>query len=284
MNSPFPKTLIREIADRRVVFFVGSGVSKAARPTFPTWAGLLDDLSGDLPIGVDKKLVKKLIKQGRLLDAAQIVSDKLPIPDLHQKLRDTFLVQIENHHDLYSDIVALDPKIIVTTNYDELLEKGIEHFSDGQEAFSVIQHTEKNALNYIRSPMRSVMKFHGTIQDVPNVVLTRRSYFNAKKDNPGFYGLMSSLMTVNTVIFFGYGLSDPDIQLILENIHSQHSTQHPHYVISPKMESRSLRSAFEDTYNLSIIEYPADDHGKMLELLSQLRIEVDALRQSRGIV
>jgi len=95
---------------------------------------------------------------------------------------------------------------------------------------------------------------------------------------------MSALMTVNTVVFLGYGLSDPDIQLILENINLLNTSDHPHYVISPKSDSRALKNAYESTYNLKIIEYPNNDHNKMIDLLEELALEVEKLRIERGIV
>ncbi len=283
MTGVFPKTLIREVAERRAIIFVGSGVSKTAKPILPTWAGLLKSMSEDLPKKVDRTLVRKLISQNHFLDAAQIVCDELPRPDFQQKIRDSFQFEITQHHQIYEHLIRLDPKIFVTTNYDELLEKGLENYSSA-EAIQSCTQTEKNALNYVRSPMRTVFKLHGCVTDVPNVVLSRTSYFNAKRDNPGFHAVMSALMTVNTVIFFGYGLSDPDIQLILENINLLNTSDHPHYVVSQKSESIALKSAYESTYNLKIIEYPKGEHDKMMSLLVSLADSVVSYRENRGII
>lgn len=67
MTISWPKALIRELAERRVVLFIGSGISKAAHNPLPTWAALLDDLSNSLVIRREAELVKKLIRQGKLL-------------------------------------------------------------------------------------------------------------------------------------------------------------------------------------------------------------------------
>lgn len=243
----------------------------------------MTSLSIRLPKKVDRDIVKRLIKDGHLLDAAQVIVDEASTPDLHQDLRELFKFKIDDHHQIFEDLAAIDPRITVTTNYDELLEKGLEHYNSS-DAYNTFQHTEKHALNYVRSPMRCIMKFHGTILDLPNLVLSRTSYYSARKENPGFYALMSALMTVHTVVFFGYGLADPDIQLILENISIQNSSDHPHYVISQKMPSTSLRRAYETTYNLKVIEYPSSDHSRMALLLRELRDAVDATRQKLGII
>lgn len=90
-------------------------------------------------------------------------------------------------------------------------------------------------------------------------------------------------MTVNTMIFVGYGMSDPDIQLILENINLSSNSDNPHYVLASKMESPALRQAYEQTYNVKIIEYPTGQHGRMLDYLDNFADLVSAFRANNGI-
>lgn len=59
--TEWPESLVREIADRRAIIFVGSGISKSALPSMPTWGELLKSLSQHLNKVVDKKLVAKLV-------------------------------------------------------------------------------------------------------------------------------------------------------------------------------------------------------------------------------
>ncbi|MBA1259867.1 SIR2 family protein [Pseudomonas oryzihabitans] len=280
----WPAALIREIAERRVVFFIGSGLSKAAYNPLPTWGPLLENLSNGLPKKKTRDLIKQLIKQGRMLDAAQIVNDGLPKADLNAKLRESFQIRPTPNSEIYNNILQMDPKTIVTTNYDELLEKNFEHFSHGNEAHSICDHKSSKLVTDLRSPIRSIVKMHGCITNPSDVVLDRSSYFKAKKNNPGLFSTITSLMTVNTVLFLGYSINDPDIQLILENINIYSSSDHPHYALMSRFEHASIKDAMKETFNIEFVEYSSGQHELVPLALTDLRERVASLRQARGII
>ena len=280
----WPESLIQEIAERRVVFFIGSGLSKAAHDIFPSWPELLEKLSINISKTKDKQLIKNYVKQGRMLDAAQIINDGLPKPDLSASLRRIFQVRPIPHHDLYQYLLLMDPKTIVTTNYDEFLEKNFEHYSGGTEAHVVCKHKATHLINDLRSPVRSIVKMHGCITDPSDIVLDRLSYYEAKKENPGIYHALSSLMTVNTVLFLGYSISDPDIQLILENINLYSKATHTHYALMSKFDHSSIKVVIKKTYNVDFLEYPAGAHGSVPDIIKGLHKQVLDFRAARGII
>jgi hypothetical protein len=280
----WPEALVRELADRRVLLFIGAGISKAASPATPTWGQLLTGLSAKLAKGTDRKLVGQLIRQNDLLDAAQVISDGVVRADINAKLRDAFQPNTTPHHGIYKDILSLDLKTVVTTNYDEFIEKNFEHYSGGNAAYSVLRYTSNDLLEHLRSPSRLVVKVHGCITEPGKVVLDRSSYFKARQQNRGFFDVISSLFTVNTVLFIGYSLGDPDMQIILENIHAASESSHGHYSLLPKQKHRSLVSALRQTYNISCIEYPEGAHNLVPDYLASLAAAVSADRSARGIV
>ncbi|MDX3976774.1 SIR2 family protein [Shinella sp.] len=279
----WPEALVREIADRRAIIFVGAGLSKAARPAMPTWAELIIQLSVRLPKGVDKKLIKNLVNQNRLLDAAQIITDGIDRADLNNALRSTFQVRPAPIHDVYDKILQLDLKTVVTTNYDEFLEKNFDHHSGGNAAYNVCKHTSKDLLDQIRSPQRSIVKIHGCITETNNLVLDRMSYFKAKQENTGFFNVMSAIFTTHTILFLGYSIGDPDLQIILENTHAASNSSHGHYALLPKMEHRSMVKAIKQSYNISCIEYTTGNHALVPSAIEELQRAVDAVRAGRGI-
>jgi hypothetical protein len=63
----WPKSLVREIAARRCVFFLGAGVSASAtdkdgnRPR--TWAEFLEEACRLIVVESKKRIVKKLVKE-----------------------------------------------------------------------------------------------------------------------------------------------------------------------------------------------------------------------------
>lgn len=279
----WPEALIREIADRRALVFVGAGLSKAAHATMPTWPALLKNLSPKLQKKADQTLVSKLVNQNRLLDAAQIITDGVERADLNASLRAVFQLRPPRYHDIYKDLLQLDLKTIVTTNYDEFLEKNFDHHSGGNAAYDVCKHTSNNFLSAIRSPQRVIAKMHGCITEPDDLVLDRLSYFHARQRNHSFFSVMSALFTTHTVLFLGYSLGDPDLQIILENINSASESAHGHYALLPRMEHRSMVRAIKQSYNISCIEYAAGDHTVVPSCLSGLQVAVAANRAARGV-
>ncbi|ELQ3333716.1 SIR2 family protein [Pseudomonas aeruginosa] len=278
----WPPALIREIADRRAIVFVGAGISKAASPGMPTWPTLLVKLSEQLSTKVDKKLVKGLVAKNRLLDAAQIVTDGVERADLNAALRQTFQVRPAPHHEVYNSLLQLDLKTIVTINYDEFLEKNFDHYSGGNAAYNVCKHTSRDLLDQVRSPQRTIAKIHGCITEPNDLVLDRMSYFKARQLNHGFFQVMSALFTTHTVLFIGYSLGDPDLQIILENTHAVTESRHGHYALLPKMEHRSMVKAVKQSYNITCIEYPAGNHTIVPNCISALQDAVVTDRAGRG--
>ena len=279
----WPDALVRELADRRALIFVGAGLSKAAYPAMPTWPSLLLSLSGKLPKKVDRALVKRLVSQYRLLDAAQIVTDGIERPDLNAAFRQVFQPRPVPHHDIYKDLLQLDQKIVVTTNYDEFLERNFDHYSGGNAAYGVHKHTSGDLLSLVRSPQSLIVKMHGCISEPNDLVLDRMSFFKAKQRHHGFFSVMAALLTTHTVLFLGYSLGDPDLQIILENIHSVSESTHGHYALLPKIEHRSVVRAIKQSYNISCIEYPAGNHAVVPTCLQTLQEAVAGNRAARGV-
>ena len=244
----WPEALVREIADRRVLLFVGAGISKTAHGAMPTWSELLKRLSEKLEKRVDRDLVSKLVNKDQLLDAAQIVTDGINRADLNAELRRVFQIRPSPHHDIYQELLSLDLKTVVTTNYDEFLERNFDHFSGGVAAYNVCKYTSRDLLDQVRSPQRTIVKIHGCVTEPNDIVLDRMSYFNARQENHGFFNVISSLFTTHTVFFIGYSLGDPDLQIILENIHGATNANHGHYCLLTKMDHRSMVSAIKKSY------------------------------------
>lgn len=277
----WPPALVTELAERRVVIFIGSGVSKSADVRFPSWPELLEVMKGHISTKRNKDLVGKLVKAGRLLDAAELVNSLLPPADRRAILESKFKIVPVPVSDIYDDILSLDPKVCITTNYDQLIEKNFERLS-GYPSHEVRTYGYDNFLSDLRSPARVVLKIHGCITETGNIVLDKKSYFNAKAEYPGIYDAVKALSTVNTILFLGYSMGDPDIQLILEDINSKSKTDHRHYAFVPKFEHPSLRDANMHTYNIQFIEYPSSRHDMFPAALKELRSSVEATRASTG--
>jgi hypothetical protein len=110
------------------------------------------------------------------------------------------------------------------------------------------------------------------------IVLSRSSYYRAKRDHPGFYEVLDALFLTNTLLFIGCSLTDPDIQLVLENVNLSAPSAHPHYALVEKARHRALKSAIKTAHNIELIEYPVGEHHVGTDALSALRDKVNLIR------
>lgn len=277
-------SFVREIAERRVAIFIGSGISRAAHGALPGWSDLLLSLANDLPTKSEKALVQQLINKGRLLDAAQIITDGIQKADLGAKIRHIFQVVPPPHHTIYENLLKIDPKVIVTTNYDEFIEKNFEYYSNGNVPYNINRLRSTTLINDLRSPLRTIVKIHGCVTSPLDIVLDRASFYHARKDNTPLFTALAAIMTVSTILFLGYSVSDPDIQLLLESINMLTASQHPHYALVEKFEHVSIRRAMTQTYNIQFLEYQKGNHASVPQEIETLTALVLQSRASRGIV
>lgn len=282
----WPSSLVAEIAERRCIIFLGAGASAGshdpatgARP--PDWPTLLRDampLTYDIAI---TPLAEQMIVREQFLDAAELIFSRVEPAEARTFFRQRFLTPNYQPSALHELIVELDPKIVITTNYDEIYDDFC--VSGGADAgYSVRRYYDDNVLDEIRSTARVVLKAHGCITETSKMVLTRSQYFAARARYPGFFSILGSLFLCNTLLFIGYGLSDPDIALVLESAQISVPALHPHYALVASGRHPAIAQAMKNTYNVKLLEYdnPTGDHSVGLDALRELRDLVQSYRST----
>lgn len=281
----WPNSLVVEIAERRCIPFVGAGISAGCESSTtpgkrpPAWKALLEGGADLLRSDADKDLVRELIRKEQYLDAAQVIVDEADHAEFEFYIRSEFMIPKYKPSPVHEMLMELDPKIVITTNYDDIYE---QYCRSGKavEGYNVCRYYDSHAINDIRSDIRLILKAHGCITNPSKVILSRSQYFDAKRLCPGFYAVLDALFLTNTLLFLGCGLSDPDIQLVLENANISAPSTHPHYALVPAGRHRALSGAIRRTSNIELIEYDASagDHLKAVEALQELQEAVAAER------
>lgn len=283
MAIAWPESLVRELAERRCVVFLGAGASAACTPQDsahrpPDWATFLSG-AADLITGVDDKAeALRLLDEKRFLDAAQVVHDALNPPDFSEYVRACLRDPNYEPAELHGLVRDLDAKIVVTTNYDEIYESLVRRGA-AAASYNVCRYYEPHLVNDLRSRMRMIVKAHGCVTDPTRIVLTRKQYFDARRSHPSFYHALDGLFLTNTLLFIGAGLNgDPDIELTLENSNISAPSVHPHYAVVSAGRHPSIVRAIHETYNVQLLEYAQDQHDEVVLGLRELVREVEALR------
>lgn len=283
-HDVWPSNLVEELAYRRGILFLGSGVSATAKKadgTSPdTWGDFLNHIRG-LARNVsheDNVYIEDRLTCKDYLLALQAIYDKCDPGEYGKYLQDTYLRSEFQASNVHKAIKKIDSKIVITTNFDKIYDNLCN-----EQGYIVINYEKTKAIvQNIKSPNNLIIKAHGTIEDVENIIFTASQYYNKQEKHPEFYELLYSLFLTHTVVFIGYSLNDPDINLILQYLHNSANVNSPHYLVKHKGTPDQLRKHWKETYNVQIIEYGDgfDDFEPAIEELYGL---VEALRVERMI-
>lgn len=271
----WPRALVEELASRRCIIFLGAGASagsinKDTPPKSPpTWSVLLDGIMSIARDQASKPIANSLISKEKYLDAAEVLFGSINPADFASYIREVMAEPRYQASEIHEYVLNLDPKIVVTTNYDDIYDNYCKSGKE-QGLYNVCKYYESHLVSDLRSPVRQIIKAHGCITDPSKIVLTRSQYFQERQNYPNFYKVLDALFLTNTLLFLGYSLSDPDIQLMLENSNITYKASHPHYALVAEGMEESIKKAYKEAYNIDFIEFPAGDFDKANEMLGEL--------------
>ena len=286
----WPESLCRELAEKRCVIHVGSGLScqctNAAGLQPPSWKKLLSNLTLRLSGDESKTLAMFLIEKEQYLDAAEVIRTNISAGEYASELKSSFITAGYQPSSAHEHIVKIAPKVFATTNFDTLMETALVDFS-GLDSFTQFEHSTNGLNDSIRSPDTILIKMHGCAKRPTDTILGRSDYFRLRQQHSPFFELVTSIYKVNTVLFLGCGFEDPDINLILENINiSQPSITHPNYALLGSLSYGAKMSALlKSQYNIEVIIYnqsDENDHSQFIVAIKDLYDAVSATRAKHG--
>ncbi|MFA0814602.1 MAG: SIR2 family protein [Anaerofustis sp.] len=281
----WPDELIDDIAKRKSILYLGSGVSAncvndvGKHPA--TWEAFLRDilLNKSSELGTADQIIIELIDKNDYLMACEIIINILGNRVFGELAADEFRRPGYHPTELHETIFKLDSKIVITPNIDSIYDQYAMQSSNG--TILIKKYTE-NIAPTLRSPDYLIIKAHGTIDDPNHIVFTHGQYSRARNEYSGFYRILDALMLTHTFIFIGCGISDPDIQLILENSNFSFPHCRPHYMIAANETiNPNVRDCLIQNRNLQFLTYDNTDgtHSQLFEALKILDDLVDIKRQ-----
>lgn len=184
---------------KKLVLFVGSGVS--INSGMPTWFQAISEIADKL-----------------YLEKKEDILDNLRIPQYYYNARGkkeyTELMRSifrygENlePNEIDRRIIDFDTPVIITTNYDNLIEKAAE------EKNIQMQVVSKDVDIPYCSDERIIIKMHGDFEN-NNFVLKEDDYLNYSKNFRLIETYIKSLLASRVILFLGYSFNDPDIKHI----------------------------------------------------------------------
>lgn len=271
----WPPTLVDRIAANQWVLFIGSGVSASCRndagESPPPWANLLTTLCGLIADDAERAVGQALIEGRDFLSAADHIRHAL---DQESNLTG-YLQAIRAAVDgpagdkfkpssLFDKLLNLDPKVVFTTNYDKLFEIA------SKSGFAAHPFTSSNLSQELRLGEPVLVKLHGSTDAINDVVLTRTDYAEVMKSGREVFDALRALSLTSTILFVGYSLDDPDIQLVLQAVGRPGLSPEAHFMLTPQPITASRLPVFRASFGVSVLPYPAGDHAKAEEAITEL--------------
>ncbi len=189
----------------KLVFFLGAGLS--ALSEYPQWKELVDkfyiELDGKTKVGYYSSDEYLKIPQKFFAVKGEDEYDRI--------LEEVFSVN-KSPNPIHDMILAMNPVHIITTNYDDLIDKAC--WQRGRY-FSIIS-AEEDVAKVTSS--RYLLKVHGDFRrgfKGRHVVLKESDYINYEHKYALISNLMKTIMATHVIVFMGYGLGDYNINLIL---------------------------------------------------------------------
>lgn len=175
---------------------------------------------------------------------------------------------------------SLDLPIVATTNIDQIYDRFL---ASNYSGVVVTKNYHDEAIGrYIRGDVstRLVLKVHGSVDNPDLAVFTSEQYADAKNRYTSFYETLSALIITQTFLFLGYGLADPDIQLILENNARLFRAPTPHFFVTSDKTSADMIAMYERNYSIRIIKY--SDKDNHIEISNSLEKLVELVASARN--
>lgn len=279
--AAWPEELVERAVERDLILVVGSGVSRSCtlsdgstRP--PDWAALITDITSQLSLTRASEVSDLVVKE-RLLDAAELMRQEARKVGKDQDVLRYLRVALDGpKKDRYQGspwhdaIVRMEPEVIVTTNYDKILERA----TNG--GYSMHDYTSDHVAGDVRRRVPSLLKIHGTLDKIEQIILTRMDYTRLRVLGRHSQEVLHALLLTRPALFVGYSLRDPDMQLILENVLGGREETPPHYILASDSTPDYEVEVLKFCYGVNVVAYPSGNHAQALAMLSALADEVQA--------
>lgn len=276
----WPDVLIEDLARRRTVLMLGSGVSRHAlndalhRP--PTWKSFLEQALVDAP-APDTGAIAEAIDSNDLLHACEWLKAKY---DEHwiPYLRKIFSEPGYQPGELHKQILNLDSRVVFSLNFDTIYERCAQNIKSGSHV--IRQYYDRASTEYLRGKGRYIVKVHGSIDAAERLIFNQKDYAEARIKYGSFYKSFDAALMTHTFLFIGAGYADPDVNLILENQAFSFPTASPHYILRPNGGHNEIKESLRQNRNLKTLEYdPIDnDHKGLIDVIVELNKAVEDAR------
>jgi len=276
-----------------LVPFIGAGISRLAKTpkpsAIPTWSEFLAELVdvaeevGDVS-SEETQEIRQLIFRGKSLMAAEAIKSAVPSDLFETYIRRRFAPLDAEPSEIHRSIFRLQPSLILTTNYDHLLEDSyasvfgrtceVVSYEDAHRVQRLLV-SERSDRRRERGDRPIVFKLRGTASFPSRVIFGESDYRKLVYQQPGFRAILAAIFVTRVVLMLGWSVSDPELSTLVETLREnfRHRTvpdySARHYIVLQKGLMGSVeRKRFRSDFGLELIEY--EQTSELLDLVNYL--------------
>ncbi len=223
--------------------FAGAGIS--AESKLPKWCDLINELQKCL-YGDTKKNEDYLI-------LAEKFYNQFGESFYYQTLK-SLIPNSAKRNDLHLEIVKLNIKNLITTNWDNLFEQAI---NEEGRFFNIIKSDKDIGGS---TGFAKFIKMHGSL-DENNIVFKEQDYLEYSNIFPLIENYIKGVFSTDVVILLGYSLSDQNVKQIISWVNSHSKSVKPIYFIKTAKEFDRIEFEFYKNKNIHIL-YTQEYSGK----------------------
>jgi SIR2-like domain len=217
-----PQPLLDDIVKRNVIPLVGAGFSRNAEglPTgkkMPLWTELGENFADlmHLPYCNDPiESISAFVKSHKKIRLVEYLTEML-------------FVNTARAGDAHKFLVKLPFDVILTTNFDTLIEQAHDREEISYNVISDISDISRSIPNE-----RKIVKLHGDLRHAETIIITDDDFRLARSEGYKLKNNIIHWLTTRTLLIIGYSVTDPDfIQFlkITDNLLGQ--TRRPSYIL-----------------------------------------------------
>lgn len=191
------------IDDNKLVVFVGAGASMESG--IPSWKEAIEKIY--------EKIKPTSLAKDEALKIPQIYFNHRGGKEYTETIKEIFKYDDKETNKIHDLIIKLKPCHVITTNYDDLLEKA---FVNNGEFLDVVQ--KDTDIPFCKNS-RMIVKMHGGFTH-NNFVLKEDDYLNYSRNFTLIETYIKALLAKNLILFVGYSFNDPDTKQIFNWVKS----------------------------------------------------------------
>jgi NAD-dependent SIR2 family protein deacetylase len=208
--------LARHIAKMNWVLFVGSGVSRSSG--LPLWG----ELTG--------KMLQRLgsdVETQDPLEVASLFEANMGRTALVASLQESLATLGIEPNTLHDHLIDLCPPVIVTTNFDDLLERALD-----RRRLPHAPIINNQALSLTAGRLQ-LLKIHGDLKQPDSLVISGQDYERYPQQKQELINNeLRSLAAKHSFLFVGYSVSDTDLKPQLRRVlDAQGDLARHHYLV-----------------------------------------------------